>query len=96
MRYSGGYANAKNGVQIISFSESEMIFKTRLNIIDYQGSGLYTGGLSGYFSLVTNRTVDTGWFTCIVAECDVGAYGNQIECLGYIDFSFTAPTTLPL
>ena len=96
MRYSGGYANAKNGVQIISFSESEMIFKTRLNIIDYQGSGLYTGGLSGYFSLVTNRTVDTGWFTCIVAECDVGAYGNQTECLGYIDFSFTAPTTLPL
>lgn len=95
MRFSGGYANAKNGVQIISFSESEMIFKTRLNISDYEGSGLYTGGLSGYFSLITNRTSDTGWFTCIVAECDTGDYNGQNEVLGYIDFSFTAPTTLP-
>lgn len=95
MRSSGAYANARNGVQIISFSESEMIFKTRVSMVDYNG-GAYTGGLPGYTSLITNRTVDTGWFTCIVAECDVGAYGQQIEVFGYIDFSFTAPTTLPL
>jgi len=95
MRAFGAYANAKNGVQIISFSENEMIFKTRVNMSDYN-DGAYSGGLPGYTSLITNRTSDTGWFTCIVAECDIGSYGNSSEILGYVDFTVTAPTTLPL
>lgn len=95
MRGYGSWCNAKNGVQIVSFSEGEMIFKNQANTLHFQG-GADTGGLPGYTALITNRTVDCGWFTCIVAECDVGTYNSQLEVLGYVDFSWTAPTTLPL
>ena len=95
MRLYGSWCNANNGVQIVSFSEGEMIFKNQANTSDF-GGGAETGGLPGYTALITNRTVDCGWFTCIVAECDVGAYNSQLEVLGWVDFSFSAPTTLPL
>lgn len=94
MRGYGSWCNAKNGVQIVSFSEGEMIFKNQAHTTHFAG-GAETGGLPGYTALITNRTQHCGWFTCIVAECDVGTYGGQNEVLGYIDFSFTAPTTLP-
>lgn len=95
MRQSGGNANCSDGVQITSLSESEMVFKTRVTMTQYDAYA-YTGGQPGYTSLIINRTTDYGWFAAIVPECDTGAYGNQTQVLSYIDFSFTAPTTLPL
>lgn len=95
MRQSGGNANCSDGVQITSLSESEMVFKTRVTMTQYDAYA-YTGGQPGYTSLIINRTTDYGWFVAIVPECDTGAYGNQTQVLSYIDFSFTAPTTLPL
>jgi len=95
MRQSGGNANCSDGVQITSLSESEMVFKTRVTMTQYDDYA-YTGGQPGYTSLIINRTTDYGWFAAIVPECDTGAYGNQTQVLSYIDFSFTAPTTLPL
>ena len=95
MRQSGGNANCSDGVQITSLSESEMIFKTRVSMVQYDDYA-FTGGQPGYTSLIINRTTDYGWFAAIVPECDTGAYGNQTQVLSYIDFSFTAPTSLPL
>lgn len=95
MRQSGGNANCSDGVQITSLSESEMVFKTRATMTQYDDAA-YTGGQPGYTSLIINRTTDYGWFAAIVPECDTGAYGNQTQVLSYIDFSFTAPTSLPL
>lgn len=93
---AAGNCNAANGLQITSWSESEMVFRNRAAMLDYD-DGAYAGGLPGYTSLITNRTVDYGWFTAIVSECDTGDYNYaQNEVLSYIDFSFTAPTTLPL
>ena len=94
MRQSGGNANCSDGVQITSLSESEMVFKTRVTMTQYDAYA-YTGGQPGYTSLIINRTTDYGWFAAIVPECDTGAYGNQTECLSYVDFSWSAPTTLP-
>lgn len=95
MRQSGGNANCSDGVQITSLSESEMIFKTRVSMVQYDDYA-FTGGQPGYTSLIINRTTDYGWFAAIVPECDTGAYGNQTQVLSWIDFSFTAPTSLPL
>lgn len=95
MRQSGGNANCSDGVQITSLSESEMVFKTRISMTQYDAYA-YTGGQPGYNSLIINRTTDYGWFAAIVPECDTGAYGNQTQVLSYIDFSFTAPLSLPL
>lgn len=95
MRQSGGNANCSDGVQITSLSESEMVFKTRATMVQYDNYA-YTGGQPGYTSLIINRTTDYGWFAAIVPECDTGAYGNQTQVLSYIDFNFTAPTSLPL
>lgn len=95
MRQSGGNANCSDGVQITSLSESEMVFKTRATMVQYDDYA-YTGGQPGYTSLIINRTTDYGWFVAIVPECDTGAYGDQTQVLSYIDFNFTAPTSLPL
>lgn len=92
---AAGNCNAANGLQITSWSESEMVFRNRAAMLDYD-DGAHAGGLPGYTSLITNRTVDYGWFTALVSECDTGDYNAQNEVLSYIDFSFTAPTTLPL
>lgn len=94
MRQSGGNVNCSDGVQITSLSESEMVFKTRVTMAQYDDAA-YTGGQPGYTSLIINRTTDYGWFAAIVPECDTGAYGDQTQVLSYIDFSFTAPTSLP-
>lgn len=94
MRQSGGNVNCSDGVQITSLSESEMVFKTRVTMAQYDDAA-YTGGQPGYTSLIISRTTDYGWFAAIVPECDTGAYGNQTQVLSYIDFSFTAPTSLP-
>lgn len=97
---TNGFCNARQGVQIPSMSESELIFRTRLSFSDFELTSFGTNALGsavpGYVSLVTNRTVDMGWFTAIVAECDLGIYNNNGEVLSYVDYTVSAPTSLPL
>lgn len=93
------YGNLKRALTIGSLTESSMIFKATVDYADFGGSAsslYYSRGIPVYTSMVTNRLGEIGWFTCIVAECDTGDYDDQTEVLSYIDFSFSAPTTLPL
>lgn len=97
---TNGFCNAREGVQIPSMTESEMIFRTRLSFTDFEltsfGTNALASAVPGYVSLVTNRTEDAGWFTAIVAECDLGIYNNNGEILSYVDFTVSAPTSIPL
>jgi hypothetical protein len=97
---TNGFCNAREGVQIASMTESEMIFRTRLSFTDFEltsfGTNALASAVPGYVSLVTNRTEDAGWFTAIVAECDLGIYNNNGEILSYVDFNVSAPTSIPL
>lgn len=92
------YGNLQRAMNIPSITESSMIFKATIDYADFGGTAsnlYYSRGIPVFTSMVTNRLGEVGWFTCIVTECDTGDYNNQNEVLSYIDFSFTAPTTLP-
>ena len=93
------YGNLKRGLTCGSLTESSMIFRATVDYADFGESAsslYYSRGIPVYTSMVTNRLGEVGWFTCIVPECDTGDYNGQNEVLAYVDFSFTAPTTLPL
>lgn len=93
------YGNLQRAMTIPSITESSMIFKATIDYADFGGTAsslYYSRGIPVFTSMVTNRLGEVGWFTCIVTECDTGDYNGQNEVLSYIDFSFTAPTTLPL
>ncbi len=93
------YGNLQRAMTIPSITESSMIFKATVDYADFGGTAsslYYSRGIPVFTSMVTNRLGEVGWFTCIVTECDTGDYNAQNEVLSYIDFSFSAPTTLPL
>lgn len=93
------YGTIQRSMTIPSATESSMIFKATVDYADFGATAsslYYSRGIPVFTSMVTNRLGEIGWFTCIVTECDIGEYGGQNEVLSYVDFSFTAPTTLPL
>lgn len=93
------YGNLKRSLMIASMTESSMVFKGTINYADFGPAAqflFYSRAIPVFTSFITNRFGENGWFTCIVTECDIGEYGGQNEVLSYVDFSFSAPTTLPL
>ena len=92
------YGNLQRGLTIPSITESSMILKATVDYADFGATAsslYYSRGIPVYTSMITNRLGEVGWFTCIVKECDTGDLNNQSEVLSYVDFSFTAPTSLP-
>lgn len=93
------FTNFQRNMAIPTMTESSLLFKASVDYSDFGGSAgtLYNSrGIPVFTSFVTNRLGEVGWFTCIVAECDLGVYNNQSEVLSYVDFTITAPTSLPL
>lgn len=89
-------------VQVVSFSENSLHFKGRGNYSDLKLPSTFNyadcsrSSVPTDVALYSNRSADWGYFTVVVGECDMGLNGTQVELLSYVDFTITAPTSLPL